>query len=152
MAATTEVAYPPRRPPAGAIRGADARRPARSPTLVGLGQQVELRVTVATVQHGDVPADKLACGQRLQLLIERPAAPARHGLDLIGGAAKHRQAVACHKAAVISGMQGSVTVTSGGPLSWVLPTDLGLRQGATLHGMKGVRVQIPSAPTLVVRR
>jgi hypothetical protein len=39
--------------------------------MVGLGQQVELRVTVAAVQHGEVePADKLACGQRLQLLLE----------------------------------------------------------------------------------
>ena len=47
------------------------------------------------------------------------------------------------QAAVTSGMQRSVTVTSRGPLSWMLPTDLGLRQGATLHGMQGVRVQSP---------
>ena len=51
------------------------------------------------------------------------------------------------QAAVTSGMQRSVTVTSRGPLSWMLPTDLGLRQGGTLHGMQGVRRSNPLSST-----
>ena len=47
------------------------------------------------------------------------------------------------QAAVTNGTQRSATVTPRRPLRWARATDLHRRYGATLHGMQGVRVQIP---------
>jgi hypothetical protein len=59
---------------------------------MGLGQQVDLTVTVAVLQHGDLEvADEPACGQRLQLLLEADSSssPTRVEAQSRGGA-KHR--------------------------------------------------------------
>jgi hypothetical protein len=59
---------------------------------MGFGQQVDLPVTVAVMQHGDLEvADEPACGQRLQLLLEADRQQlSNQGGGAVPWGAKHR--------------------------------------------------------------
>ena len=49
------------------------------------------------------------------------------------------------QAAVTSGIPRTITVTPTGPSRWLLAADLDRRQGATLHGMQGVKPHRPGS-------